>query len=76
MLASALEHGSAAARAVSSGPGVIEPDMVAESVVAGLEAESFLILPHPEVAKFVEQKAQDRDRWLGAMRRMLNRLNS
>lgn len=48
----------------------IEVSEVAEAVVRGLEAESFLILPHPEVATFFERKAADYDRWLGGMRKL------
>ena len=50
--------------------GVIEPSDVAEAVVAGLAAEQFLILPHPEVAEYERRKAADRDRWLTGMRRL------
>lgn len=50
--------------------GAIEPEDVAEAVVAGLAAERFLILPHPEVADHVRHKGDDRDRWLGGMRRL------
>jgi NAD(P)-dependent dehydrogenase (short-subunit alcohol dehydrogenase family) len=47
---------------------VLEPDEVATTVVGGLRAERFLILPHPEVQLFVTQKAADRERWLAGMR--------
>jgi len=50
--------------------GALEPDQVAESVVKGLETESFLILPHPEVAEYFRRKANDYDRWLRGMRRL------
>jgi NAD(P)-dependent dehydrogenase (short-subunit alcohol dehydrogenase family) len=40
------------------------PEAVAESVVAGLRSEQFLILPHPEVAEFLAFKAQNCDQWL------------
>jgi hypothetical protein len=43
---------------------------VAEAVVAGLDAEQFLILPHPEVATYFQRKAGDYDRWIGAMRKL------
>ena len=33
-------------------------------------AERFLILPHPEVADYVQRKATDPDRWLAGMRRL------
>jgi NAD(P)-dependent dehydrogenase (short-subunit alcohol dehydrogenase family) len=49
---------------------VIEPEAVADAVVAGLDAEHFLILPHPEVATYFQRKAGDYDRWLGAMRKL------
>ncbi len=52
-----------------SGP-VIEPEQVAEAVIAGVDAEKFLILPHPEVATFFQRKAGDYDRWLHAMRKL------
>ena len=53
--------------------GLIEPEDVADSVVAGLAQESFLILPHPEVAEYVKHKATDVESWLGAMRRLQRR---
>ncbi|HZS39997.1 MAG TPA: SDR family oxidoreductase [Polyangia bacterium] len=49
---------------------VIEPEQVADAVVAGLDAERFLILPHPEVATYFQRKAGDYDRWLGSMRKL------
>jgi short-subunit dehydrogenase len=48
----------------------LEPEQVAEAVVAGLAAGQFLILPHPEVAEYFRRKASDYDRWLGGMRRL------
>jgi NAD(P)-dependent dehydrogenase (short-subunit alcohol dehydrogenase family) len=48
----------------------LEPEEVADVVVKGLEAERFLILPHPEVAEFVRRRAGDHDRWLRGMRRL------
>jgi len=50
--------------------GALEPEDVAEAVVAGLAAERFLILPHPEVAEYFRRKADDYDRWLRGMRRL------
>ena len=50
--------------------GVLTPEEVAEAVVAGLEHERFLILPHPDVQKYYQRKASDYDRWLGGMRRL------
>jgi NAD(P)-dependent dehydrogenase (short-subunit alcohol dehydrogenase family) len=50
--------------------GAIEPEELAEAVIRGLAEEKFLILPHPEVAKYMQNKANDYDRWIGGMRRM------
>jgi NAD(P)-dependent dehydrogenase (short-subunit alcohol dehydrogenase family) len=55
--------------------GAIEPEELAEAVVAGLRDERFLILPHPEVAEYVRRKAEDPDRWLAGMRRLQVRIN-
>ena len=52
----------------------LSPDQVAEAVVEGLSAESFLILPHPEVSGYFARKASDYDRWLAGMRRLQERL--
>jgi hypothetical protein len=54
--------------------GAIEPVAVAEAVVEGLRAETFLILPHPEVLEFLQRKAGDYDRWLGGMRKLQARI--
>lgn len=51
-------------------PYALEPDQVADAVVAGLAEESFLILPHPEVARFFQNKANDYDRWIEGMRKL------
>jgi hypothetical protein len=48
----------------------LEPEQVAEHVVKGLDEETFLILPHPEVAEFFARKATEYDRWLRGMRRL------
>ena len=60
-----------AGKAVAAAGEILEPEDVAGAVIAGLDAESFLILPHPEVAEFVRRKAGDRDRWLSGLRRMV-----
>lgn len=61
-------------RASGPGPqhmdGVLTPEAVAEAVVAGLARESFLILPHPQVATYMRRKIEDYDRWLAGMARL------
>jgi NAD(P)-dependent dehydrogenase (short-subunit alcohol dehydrogenase family) len=53
--------------------GMIEPDDVADAAVDGLDAERFLILPHPQVLDYFRRKADDYDRWLAGMRRLQRR---
>ena len=54
----------------ASGDGVLEPERVAELACEAVEAGRFLVLPHPEVATYVERKAGDIERWLDGMRRL------
>ena len=63
-LAMAEPIGAAALRA----GGILEPEEVAESVLAGIREETFLILPHPRVAKSLAYKASDPEGWLARMR--------
>jgi NAD(P)-dependent dehydrogenase (short-subunit alcohol dehydrogenase family) len=73
MLLDGLASGDPAARVVAAAGALLEPDEVAAAVVEGLRAERFLILPHREVAGFVRQKADDPDRWLAGVRRLVAR---
>ncbi len=50
--------------------GTITAQEVAESVVEGLARETFLILPHPDVAKYIQFKSADYDKWLNSMVRL------
>ena len=54
---------------VASADGVLQAEPVADACVQAIREERFHILPHPEVAKYVERKATDVDRWLGGMQR-------
>ena len=47
--------------------GVLSADEVAQVVLDGLGAETFLILPHAAVRRYVQRKAEDTDRWLEGM---------
>ena len=60
----------AAGATIKASGEIIEPDKVADAVVAGIDAEKFLILPHPEVATYFQRKAGDYDRWLAGMRKL------
>jgi NAD(P)-dependent dehydrogenase (short-subunit alcohol dehydrogenase family) len=70
MLLGGLDAGVPAAMAVAAAGGLLEPEEVADAVVEGLAAERFLILPHPEVATYLRNKATDPDRWLAGVRRL------
>jgi NAD(P)-dependent dehydrogenase (short-subunit alcohol dehydrogenase family) len=48
----------------------ISAEQVADAAVAGIAEERFLILPHPEVAEYLQRKASDYERWLRGMRRL------
>jgi NAD(P)-dependent dehydrogenase (short-subunit alcohol dehydrogenase family) len=50
--------------------GSISAEECADAVVKGLEAETFLILPHGEVAEYIVKKAENRDRWLHSLRKI------
>lgn len=50
--------------------GIIEPEQLAETVVAAIREERFHVLPHPEVEEYVRRKGDNVDRWLTGMRRL------
>ncbi len=50
--------------------GILEPEQVAQVVLAALDEERFHVLPHPEVEKYVRRKAEDIDRWIRGMRKL------
>ena len=58
---------------VASVDGMIEPEAVAEACVRAIEAEDFLILPHPEVLEYMRRKTGDYNRWIGGMRKLQRR---
>lgn len=74
MLDDTLAAGHLGARIVAASGAILEPDDVADAVVAGIAAERFLILPHPEVAGYAERKVTDPDGWLAAMRGLVQRV--
>ena len=52
----------------------ITADDAADSVLAGIQSEQFLILPHPQVLDFFRLKTEDHDRWLRGMQRLRQKL--
>lgn len=49
---------------------VIEPEQVADDVVEAIREERFLVLPHPEVARYMRNRGSDHERWLAGMRQL------
>ena len=70
MLELALEDPVGAAPLLAGG--LLEPEEVADAVVAGLRDERFLILPHEEVARHMALKGSQPERWLNGMRRLVH----
>jgi len=69
MLEMAMDEPAGAA-ALKAG-GLIEPEEVADAVVAGIAAERLLILPHEEVARFMALKGAKPERWIEGMRKLV-----
>jgi NAD(P)-dependent dehydrogenase (short-subunit alcohol dehydrogenase family) len=51
-------------------PEAITAEECVDAVVKALEKETFLILPHAEVAEYIVKKAENRDRWLHSLRKI------
>lgn len=60
---------------VASVDGMIEPEAVADACVRAIEAEDFLVLPHPEVLEYMRRKTSDYNRWIGGMRKLARRFS-
>src|ERR1700722_1370012 len=58
------------------GDAAIDPEAVAEAVIAGIAGGGFLILPHPEVAGMHAGRAADPDHWRDAMSKIQQFLES
>lgn len=54
--------------------GILSADYVADCILAGIQEERFLVLPHPQVRAYFQRKAEDHDRWVSGMRRFRQRL--
>lgn len=63
-------------RAVETAGAVLTADAVADTVLAALADERFLILPHPEVLEMYRHKGADYDRWLHGMQRFRRSLTA
>ncbi len=57
-----------------SGDGDLSPEQVARDALAGIEQETFLILPHPQVLGYMRKKTENYDRWIGGMAKIQARM--
>ena len=57
-----------------SGDGDLSPEQVAKDVLAGLEQETFVILPHPQVLGYMRKKTENYDRWIAGMAKIQARM--
>jgi NAD(P)-dependent dehydrogenase (short-subunit alcohol dehydrogenase family) len=55
--------------------GVLSAEYVADCILAGIQNEQFLVLPHPQVSTYFRRKADDHSRWVQGMRRFRQKLN-
>ncbi|MGB3302103.1 SDR family oxidoreductase [Gordonia sp. (in: high G+C Gram-positive bacteria)] len=51
-------------------------ETVADEVIAALDSDSFLILPHSEVFDYYQVRAGNTDRWLGGMNKLQQRVDA
>jgi NAD(P)-dependent dehydrogenase (short-subunit alcohol dehydrogenase family) len=66
----AMLRSSGAAGDLVLAPNAIEPEDVAAAVLDGIAAGRFLILPHPEVARYYAARAAEPERWLRGMNKL------
>jgi NAD(P)-dependent dehydrogenase (short-subunit alcohol dehydrogenase family) len=70
LLNAGLDADSQSVNVVAAAGAILEPEDVAKEVLAAIQANHFMVLPHPEVAEFRRRKVADTDRWLAGMRRL------
>lgn len=69
-------HAHLASKAVTTAGEVLSTEQVARDVLAAIEAERFLILPHAEVLDMYRGKGADYDRWIAGMNRYRSSLEA
>jgi NAD(P)-dependent dehydrogenase (short-subunit alcohol dehydrogenase family) len=57
-----------------SGDGDLSPEQVAQDALKGIEQETFLILPHPQVLGYMRNKTENYDRWIAGMAKIQARM--
>jgi NAD(P)-dependent dehydrogenase (short-subunit alcohol dehydrogenase family) len=67
-------------RGVTTGPqsldGVLSADEVAAAALEGVRNETFLILPHPQVQAYMNNKSGDMQRWLRGMTKLQRKIRA
>jgi NAD(P)-dependent dehydrogenase (short-subunit alcohol dehydrogenase family) len=72
----AMLDGTSPAAEIILGDTAITVEQVADAVMAGIATGSFLILPHPDVARMYAGRATDTDRWLRGMNKLQVRVEA
>ena len=49
--------------------GILSAEYVADCILAAIQEERFLVLPHPQVTTYFQRKADDHERWISGMQR-------
>jgi NAD(P)-dependent dehydrogenase (short-subunit alcohol dehydrogenase family) len=57
-----------------SGDGDLSPAQAARDALEGIERETFLILPHPQVLDYMRKKTDNYDRWIAGMAKIQAKL--
>lgn len=69
------QAGEVGEKVVRAAGDVLSPGAVARAVRQGVEANTFLILPHADVATFGQAKRADPERWIAGMQRFARKLD-
>ena len=59
---------------VASVDGMLEPDVLVEKIQEGIDKKQFLILPHPEVQNYIDNKTSNYDKWISGMARLKQKI--
>lgn len=64
------------ARVVAAAGPLLAPDEVARAALDAVDAERFMVLPHPEVLDYYRRKGEDYDHWITGMQRLQARVEA
>ncbi|GAA2080487.1 SDR family oxidoreductase [Streptomyces albiaxialis] len=57
-------------------PGAIEPEAVADALLAAITEGRFLVTPHPDTARYYATRAAEPDRWLTGMNHLQQKVDA